>query len=304
MRKFFLSLVYLFPSSLIVFLLNFFCKIRFFFISPYSSGVLYKSSIANINYNILVSSKDFGVGGSFAVFGEYQREKISDILSSVENVKSIVFLGVHVGSFLIPISKYILNKNNRSKKKITIDCYDANEKNIEFLKSNLKINDLGNHVDVYNYALGDKNKDVDFLLNSCNDGGSKIFPKKQKYIYFSDKPTVKKVKMIRLDEHKKTSKYDFIVMDLEGYEYLAMQGMQNKLKHSKFLQIEYNLKTILDVIGEIDIQKMIENLIDLGFCYLKIIGEKQGKIYKKEEFLSFFEFLNKKNKFVDILFYK
>lgn len=301
MSKLFLFIIYLFPRPVVSFFLNIFCKIRFLIVGRFSKAILYFLNVNDIDYKLLVSSKDFGVGGSLAVFGFYQKDKIAEVIENLRNVKKALFLGTHVGSFLIPITKYLLKTNNK-KSEVTIDGYDANDKTLEILKENLILNNLEKHVNLHNFAVGDKKKKVKFVFNQFNDGGSKIFPVQKKYIYFFDKPVEKEVNMITIDTHRKNVEYDLIIMDLEGSEFLAMKGMPKKMKYCKFFQLEYNWGIIKDVIGEMKLEEMIEMLKESGFNYVKILGEKI--IYKKEEFLLFFKNLNRKNKFVDLFFYK
>ena len=125
MSKIFLFIIYLLPRPVVSFFLNIFCKIRFLIVGRFSKAILYSLNVNDIDYRLLVSSKDFGVGGSLAMFGFYQKDKIAEVIENLKNVKKALFLGTHVGSFLIPITKYLL-KTNKKKSEVLIDGYDAN----------------------------------------------------------------------------------------------------------------------------------------------------------------------------------
>ena len=157
MSKTFLFIIYLFPRPVVSFFWNIFCKIRILIVGRFSKAILYSLNVNDIDYKLLVNSKDFGVGGSLAVFGFYQKDKIVEIIENLKNVKKALFLGTHVGSFLIPITKYLL-KTNKKKSEMLVDGYDVNDKTLEILKTNLIINNLEKHVNLHNFAVGDKKR--------------------------------------------------------------------------------------------------------------------------------------------------
>ncbi|TGV02993.1 FkbM family methyltransferase [Flavivirga rizhaonensis] len=196
-------------------------------LGKYAIGVIYETK----NGNIAAPVNDLMVGKKLGKKGEYDMSEVNTIKDFIKPTDTIYIVGGHWGTLLIPLSKYC-------KKVIG---YEANPKTFYFLETNLLINRIDN-VSLFNNAAGDASKKVKFYTSTINTGGSKIKPKIDKYMYKYDNPDTIEVDMIAIDDHAKANNLDDaqgIIMDIEGAEYYALQGMTNTLKASKFLYIEY-----------------------------------------------------------------
>jgi FkbM family methyltransferase len=106
------------------------------------------------------------------------------------------------------------------------------------LEINLTLNKVAN-CQAMNIAASDKAGPIEFLLSRANSGGSKRVPAVKEFIYYYDNPQTIAVEGFRLDDRLTEKAFDLIVMDIEGSEYFALQGMQKILRASKVLAVEF-----------------------------------------------------------------
>lgn len=196
-------------------------------LGKYAIGVIYETK----NGNIAAPINDLMVGKKLGYYGEYDMSEVNMIKDLIKPTDTIYIVGVHWGTLLIPLSKYCKR----------VIGYEANPKTFYFLETNLLINRIDN-VSLFNNAAGDNSKKVKFYTSTINSGGSKIKPKIDKHMYNYDDPDTIEVDMVAIDAHAKANGLEEsqgIIMDIEGAEYYALQGMTSALKASRFLYIEY-----------------------------------------------------------------
>lgn len=122
---------------------------------------------------------------------------------------------------------------------------------------------------VFNYAVFDEEKEVDFGLSN-NGASSSILPLKEHKKYY---PNIQydgylKVKTKRLDNIIKENfidllKHDGLVMDVQGVELKVVKSLGDLLNKFKFIQSEVNLEELYEgccLINELD-----EYLLKYGF---------------------------------------
>ncbi|PHQ30519.1 FkbM family methyltransferase [Leeuwenhoekiella nanhaiensis] len=260
--------------------------------APYTKGIIYNTE----NGIIAMSHEDMMIGKSLGRKGSWNSKEIDSLRKIVQPDDIIYFVGTHVGTLLIPIATHC-------KKVIG---YEANPETFWFLKKNVVFNDLEN-VELFNLAVGDSKKKMCFIQNRMNTGGSKVKPIINDFRYKFDNPEEIEVDMIALDSH--TKEFDLpaasgIVMDIEGAEYFALQGMKNTLESARFLYMEYvphHLKNVSNI-------KNTE-LIDLVVPYFTIAvsqatGKEFGLTENRTDFISFLDYLDQNDKSDDFLFKK
>ena len=130
-------------------------------------------------------------------------------------------IGANVGFFSLPISKII--------RTISFEPFSIN---FNKLKENLKINKI-NLIDVYNYALSDKNTEGNIYLkkNQPNFGEATISNEKKPFDSIHQKILLK----IFDQEFNISNKYLLIKIDVEGHELKTLLGMQQTLIKNKCL---------------------------------------------------------------------
>lgn len=146
----------------------------------------------------------------------------------------------------------------------TVHCFEPN--------TSLPIEENLSHLDdihITYMALGNENKMVDFYVNDY-DAASSVFVRKTQT---SQKKI--RVPMVTIDSIFSEEEVDILKLDLEGFDYQALLGAKETLKHTKivFIEVEFQPdfwygqeKTIFDV------HKLLEpygfrlhSIYDMGF---------------------------------------
>ena len=196
--------------------------------------------------------------------GNYWAENEIKIIEDLLNLKDINNLtyfdiGANIGSHILAISKIFKNK-------INIYCFEAQKFVFEILKTNINENYLKN-VHAFHNAVSDNNNQIKIKIpnyEELNNFGSLelITPR------YSDNNKIKfsnlyeKVNCIQLNDFKEV-KVDFIKIDIEGMEHLAIKGGAHLIKKQRpFLLIEL-IKTdhfpILKIFGELNYKAYLIN---------------------------------------------
>lgn len=267
-------------------------KLRKKVLGNHAKGVIYDTE----NGMILAPIDDYTIGRYLGFKGGWNISEINELLTYITTDDTVYVLGTHIGTLLVPIGKQCK----------TIVGYEANPDTFGYVSKNVLINDLEN-AKLFNYAVGDAEKKISFYKNTLNSGGSKIKPKTDSYLYSHDNPDTIEVDMIRLDAHIKEEKLpqpDHIIVDIEGAEYFALQGMQDILTNVKMLYIEYVPHHLKNVSGVSN--KEFTDLILPHFNKVRFVGHKKEIDLRtsKEEFHSFLDSLYTGETADDLLFTK
>jgi len=185
---------------------------------------------------LAVDPEDFGVGRELVTTGAYGEAEIARLARHVRPDSRVLFVGAHVGSLVVPLS-------SRCRQVIAIE---ANPRSYELLEINLALNKATN-CQAMSIAASDQAGPIDFLLSRANSGGSKRVPANKEFIYYYDDPQTITVQGARLDDRLADKAFDLIVMDIEGSEYFALRGMQEILRASKVLAVEFLPHHLKDV---------------------------------------------------------
>ncbi len=267
-------------------------KLRKKVLGHHAKGVIYDTE----NGMILAPIDDYTIGRYLGFKGGWNISEIKELLTYIQKDDTVYVLGTHIGTLLIPIGKQCK----------AIVGYEANPDTFGYVSKNVLINDLDNAT-LFNYAVGDEEKKISFLKNTLNSGGSKIKPKTDSYLYSHDNPDTIEVDMVRLDTHIKKENLptpDCIIVDIEGAEYYALQGMQDILAGAKMLYIEYVPHHLKNVSGVSN--KDFIDLIVPHFDKVRFVGKKKEMNISDshEEFLSYLDTLFAGETADDLLFTK
>lgn len=185
-----------------------------------------------------VDPADLEVGAKLREKGEYGISEINQISQLIDNQSSVLIVGAHIGSLAIPIA-------NICAKLVAIE---ANPSNFKLLETNVKLNNTSN-ITLHNIAASNKKETIKFQLNTVNSGGSKRVPINNHYMYTYDNPEVIDVEAYSLDNYLSNNKFDLVLIDIEGSEYFAMQGMTDILSQTQTLIVEFLPHHITNVAG-------------------------------------------------------
>ena len=222
-----------------------FWRVNFFF--KYRKSQWIKKRLTGDESKLTVESKngifvtdpaDLEVGAKLRTKGEYGTEEIARLSQLIDNNSSILIVGAHIGALAIPLAKQCLQ----------VIAIEANPNNFALLQTNIKLNNLTN-ITAHNIAASTKSETIQFQLNTVNTGGSKRVPVNNHYMYTYDNPKVIDVDAYSLDEYLDDDEFDLVLIDIEGSEYFAMEGMSNILSKTKNLVVEFLPHHITNVAG-------------------------------------------------------
>jgi len=211
-----------------------------------------------------------------------------------------------------PRERNIITQNLKNKKNIFIDCganagfysldiaskvdnvivyaYEPSKKERFFLKNNIDLNQIKN-IEILEYAVGDHEEEV--IFNDTRDGkinnssGGGFITKKT-----PETENNYKVKMVTLDNYFKDNNFDFdtsifIKIDLEGYDFKAINGAKNTiLKHDCVVIFEFSKMIMKQKDYTI---KDIDYFLEKGFKLYNIYGiemsskDLENEIYKLDD---------------------
>ena len=212
-------------------------KQRLRILISYLTGLLTKKLNGQYIYALIVKTdnglfavdpEDSVVGRQLRINGSYGTGELDIFRKFCTPDSKVLIVGAHIGSLAIPISRLC-------KEVVAIE---ANPYTYSLLQKNISLNEVSN-CQALNIAASNKNETIQFLLNRSNSGGSKRVPLNKEYMYYYDNPKEISVDAYNLDEYIKRDDFDMIIMDIEGSEYFALQGMQKILSNTELLMIEF-----------------------------------------------------------------
>jgi FkbM family methyltransferase len=148
------------------------------------------------------------------------------------NISGIIHIGAHHGE---EISEYIRNGIQ------DIILFEPLSSNFEILEQN--VSELNANISGHQVALGNDEKMVSMYVSDNQQQSSSILKPK---LHLKNHPTVgfpgvEEVEMVKLDKYMdETSNYNFINMDVQGYELEVLRGGSETLNHVDYVYCEVN----------------------------------------------------------------
>jgi FkbM family methyltransferase len=178
--------------------------------------------IKKCKYGLMIyNSKDIWVGRSFERYGEYSEAEVQVFSDAIKPGSFVLDIGANIGSHTIALSR-IVGPNG------LVFAYEPERTNFNTLAGNVSINNLHN-VYLFQKAVGssagfisvpelDKERTTNFgALSLCEDySSSQNYP----------------VPLITLDEQN-FIRLDFVKIDIEGMEKLALEGGKETIEKLK-----------------------------------------------------------------------
>jgi FkbM family methyltransferase len=166
-------------------------------------------------------------------FGTYDRHglELTKIILMHLDKPVCLDIGANVGVYSLFMSTFA------SK----IYSFEPLPRNYTIFQKNVALNHLTN-IDIHTYGLSNEDKVDYFYVNKNFNYGAGSFDADHQDV--SDKSEIMLQLKIGDNELSECKKIDFIKMDIEGFEYQAIRGLQNTLvKHRPILMMEYNRVT-------------------------------------------------------------
>ena len=183
----------------------------------------------------------------------------------------VVDIGANIGYYTLLLAKLVGPKGK-------VISFEPDPTSFKILKKSIKANNFKNII-LENKAITDKNQEIDFYLSKKDTRLHQIF----------NNPNSKEVLRIQtttLDDYLKnfSAVINFVKIDIEGAEPLALQGMTKTIKKNSNIKIitEY-VPNHLKLSG-CDGENYLKNLANLNFKFYDLdqIKEKNICIGKKQ----------------------
>ena len=190
-----------------------------------------------------------GISKTLFLYGKRELLETQVIINEIRDGMNVLDIGANIGYYAI-LEASLLESGK-------VYAFEPDPRNIEVLKKNIKLNKFSNRIKLYPYAVAEKNGTRKFYLSPTTNLSG--FLKRDKKSNFA------LIKCIRLDSFDQINKIDFIRMDIEGYESMAIDGMMNFLKTTKRLKLQIEVHSPFYNDGKFDFQKRLKTLEKIGF---------------------------------------
>ena len=144
--------------------------------------------------------------------------------------------------------------------------FEPLSKSLEILEENLSVYADKANIQIFPYALGNEEKNVEMYVSDHGGMCSSVLKPKivlEQYpgIKFPSKETVK---MIRLDDAEiDIADFNFMNIDVQGYELEVLKGSERTLKNIDYVYTEINVAEVYEDAPHVD--KLDEFLSTYGF---------------------------------------
>lgn len=162
-----------------------------------------------------------------SVNGIYEELTTNTVKEEVKEGFIVLDIGANIGYYTLLFSK-LVGKEGK------VFAFEPDPANFSLLKDNLLLNNCTNVISEQK-GVADKNCKGKLYLGKNSSGGHQIFD-------FGEKRNFLEIELIRLDDYFKdfTKNIDFIKMDVEAAEILALKGMEEILRKND------NIKMIIE----------------------------------------------------------
>ena len=169
------------------------------------------------------------------------------------NIKGVIHIGAHFGE---EVKDYIDNGIDE------MIFFEPLTESIKVLEENLSYYAGEANISIFPYALGNEEKEVEMYVSNCDRMCSSVLKPKvvlEQYpnITFNDREVVE---MIRLDDAEiKFEKYNFLNIDVQGYELEVLRGGEKTLNGIDYIYTEINNAEVYENTPHVDeLDKFLE----------------------------------------------
>ncbi|MCX6719016.1 MAG: FkbM family methyltransferase [Candidatus Taylorbacteria bacterium] len=175
---------------------------------------------------------------------------------------TVLDVGANIGVYTLKVAN-LVGPTGR------VWAFEPDQNNYSSLTKNVNTNRYGN-VTLINKAVADKTGTSRLFISEENRGDHRIFSSDEQRISVP-------IEIVALDDIFLREKIDFIKMDIQGAEYLALTGMSELIQRNRdiVILIEFAPNWLKD--GGSSGQQLLDKIIDLGFP-LKYVDDKTGQI--------------------------
>jgi FkbM family methyltransferase len=212
---------------------------------------------------VIMDLRDPSITRALYVFHEYEPLQTGLLLRLLEPGMTFVDIGANTGYYTLLAAKVVAETGR-------VIAFEPYPGNLELLKKNINLNKLGN-VTIEELAISDNVGEALLYLSTINEGDHRIYNGQDDDFYnLGRKRKTIHIKTTSLDHYlnERDIGVDFIKMDLQGAEHIALNGMRNILttNHNVVILTEY-WPHGLERCGS-DPYEFLTDLNGLGFQFL------------------------------------
>jgi len=234
-------------------------------------------------YKLSIIPEDVGISSELQLFKTHEPLTTKLTLEILNEGMVCLDVGANIGYYAFLESKQVGDSGK-------VIAMEPSPRNFQQLKKNSELNNSSN-VDIYNYAAGDKEGTVEFVVSKLSNLSKVVVPGRK----IPEGCEIIQVPLIKIDsfiQEKGITNVDFVRMDVEGYEINVFDGMWDTIKKFKpIIQMEFHIPPI----DQKEQLKFFTTLKDLGYeikHYIPraidrpIVGEESDvKNYSIDEFI-------------------
>lgn len=261
------------------------------------------------NNKMLLDLKTLGISQVLFIYNKRELLDVEILMEELEDNMNVLDIGANIGYYAI-LEASLLDSGR-------VYAFEPDPRNIEMLKKNIKLNNFSEKIKLYPYAIAEENCIRKFNLTKRTNL-SRFAEKEQGLDSI-------KVKCLKLNDFAKEKNIDFIRMDIEGYECMALAGMIDFLRikqdlrllievHSVFYDDErFNFKERLEMLEKFgfSVKYLVsaglsrpKEIINLGYRPIKTVKEGRSShgLYKDIKMKDLLTFLDNDTKIIRSIF--
>ncbi len=193
--------------------------------------------------------------------GSYEEFETEIVTKKVKKGDIVLDIGANIGYYTLIFARLVGEKGR-------VYAFEPDPVNFALLKRNIEINGYKNIV-LIEKAVSDQSGKVQLFLCEENKGDHRIYNS-------GDNRTMINVESVSLDDYfDQKQQIDFIKMDIQGAEGLALQGMKGILKRNKNIKIVTEFWPIGLKRSGTSSKAVLASLQDLGFTLLELDEKKK-----------------------------
>jgi len=235
-----------------------------FLITLYTStfNTLKPNKIKIFDHWLMLNPKDKVMSNELAIKGTFEEFEVSLFSSLIKSGFTVFDIGANVGY-------YTLLAASKVGKLGQVYAFEPEQENFEILSKNLELNNCHN-IRLMKYAVSDENSHITMNLSADNMGDHRTH-KSENAIEGRHSYQVEAVALDSLFKDEATLP-DVIKMDIQGFEYFALQGMQKLIDKTSTLVLlsEFWPYAMTIASGEDSPKLFYENLRSHGFKIFQI----------------------------------
>ncbi|BCX14784.1 MAG: hypothetical protein KatS3mg088_467 [Patescibacteria group bacterium] len=184
---------------------------------------------------ICYPSSSFGSLVVYTRLPEYW--EMNFLLDNLNELSTFIDVGANIGVYTLLAASKI--------KKGKIFSFEIDPRALKNLYENIRLNDLGNRVEVIEKVVSDKNGYESFVFSKESEVSHILTDEKEN-------KNISKIASIKLDDFidsRKIRFVDFLKIDVEGAEYKVLKGLSKTLKGKRVGMILFELNSNLTRYG-------------------------------------------------------